>query len=1691
MTDLATLGLAVETKQVVKAVGDLSAFEKAASKAEKASDGVSKTSDRAQRNVARFGKVANDNASATSRMARELDHAEKSMGAMERSSAAMTSALARLGVALTAAFSAQALIAAADRFTKFENSLRVAGVASRDMAMVRERLFSAANRNGVAVSALGELYGKAAMSAGELGVTQQELLKFVDGVSAALRVQGGSVEAASGSLLQLGQALGAGIVRAEEFNSILEGAYPIAQAAARGMDGMGGSVARLRQAVADGKVTSQAFFQALLKGFTTTEALAAGMSLTVESSLNVVSNSFTRLVGSIDQELGVSSGIASGIQSIGMMLDGLSQRVDAFGQAFRANFREIAGAAVVAGTALAAAFGPVVIGAAITGLAALSSAAVAAIRAITVAMASNPIGAIAVAIAGVITAAYVFRDEVKRIFGFDVVDAVATAGDYIINSFEAAYNDVQFVWAQLPNMLGAAAIGAANMVVRAVNSMIQTVTTQFNDLITSINSILPGEGLSTLSIDPVKEFENEYAGPLEEAARKHVEKFEMIMSQSRLGGMADAMRSTGEEAAKVEDALKKLPAPVSLTTEEAKKLADQLKDLRSRADGLVEKFFPGEAARREAEELSSLLRQFGDQLDSVQRKAVEMEIGNLFKASELGLRNLDQKTKKTSKDMAEEIENTLGSTLADLWSAPIKGLDDFVDKVMSAFAQLGQANLQRAFEGLFGDPQTGRNASRSSSSSTGSGGVISQIGDFFGNIFTDRRMVSAQNKAVTTAAARVPAQPLQKVMATVGSTVSNTVSTLTSSMSNYANAIKSIESSGNYSAIGPLSRKGDRPYGAYQVMGNNIPSWTKELLGYSVSTQEFLKSKSIQDGVFAQQFGKYVTRFGNDLDAASAWLTGRPMSKAGNDADVLGTTASKYVQKFKAALGNQTDLTSAVAAGTETGTKDGLKAVASLGGGAGASGGASASVAAGQPANGGGISGGLNAIVGGLGLGYQSQSAGMGAIGGALSGFMAAGPIGAVLGGIAGAIGGIFGSRSKRKKEEKEAQRQLDQNRTALEQLFALGEGRGVGTYTQSVNEMYDKTAEFDEVAQKAGDDKLVQKLRDNFNSFFILMEKDFVGSWNGMIEAFESGLGSNSPFVQARDQMQKLSDELKNFVADAQTFGDMQLKHNRDLTPEQLEQRVKQAQEAAQKMALAALAGVEPLSQMEEELLRVKGATTSLQTTLEQLGMTAEEAAVSIDSATKTALEKLRDGFMKDITSSLNELSGVGYINDIMDAQAAYQARLKDSAALGIDSSFALRELSLSLKEIVSSAGLTREEISLLSQTFPELQFALKGWSQDTLTLADATSQLQAAYENESSALEDAISKNKAWIASIKQFRDAMKINDNSPLAPNEKVEEAAKQFRDIAAKAMGGDEEALGQLTSISQDYLDEAQAYYTSSVKYFEIWKEVDATLDKVQKSSEGNLSESQRQLDALKASVNGILKVDESVLSVKDALAQYNTALAANLDAIRTQLGMTQANNTAAITQAYADQLDRAPEKAGMDYWQQQIKNGMSVSQAQSSIADSREAQINRLYKQIFGRSIDSASAAYWMASNKTIAQIEADLTYAKSIGAFANGGTHDGGLRIVGERGPELEATGPSRIWSASQTRAMLQPANNNGDLVSELKALRQEVAALRAEQRRQTETVAYAGNQQIEEQKKTNANLADVSGELKRANASR
>ena len=123
-----------------------------------------------------------------------------------------------------------------------------------------------------------------------------------------------------------------------------------------------------------------------------------------------------------------------------------------------------------------------------------------------------------------------------------------------------------------------------------------------------------------------------------------------------------------------------------------------------------------------------------------------------------------------------------------------------------------------------------------------------------------------------------------------------------------AEAIRSIESSNNYRALGPTIDDpnsmyyGDRAYGAYQVMGKNIGPWTREVLGKEMTPEEFLADRAAQDKVFQAKFGQSFYKHGNLEDAASTWFTGQPLSRGAGRSDTLGTTGSEYVDRFLKAL---------------------------------------------------------------------------------------------------------------------------------------------------------------------------------------------------------------------------------------------------------------------------------------------------------------------------------------------------------------------------------------------------------------------------------------------------------------------------------------------------------------------------------------------------------------------------------------------------------------------------------------------------------------------------------------------------------------------------------------------------------------------------------------------------------------------
>jgi hypothetical protein len=123
------------------------------------------------------------------------------------------------------------------------------------------------------------------------------------------------------------------------------------------------------------------------------------------------------------------------------------------------------------------------------------------------------------------------------------------------------------------------------------------------------------------------------------------------------------------------------------------------------------------------------------------------------------------------------------------------------------------------------------------------------------------------------------------------------------SMDRSNRAIAGIESGGRYDAVGPdVKRSGgrvDRAYGKYQVMGDNIPTWTKAHYGKSLTPEQFLSNEKAQDAVFEGRFGYYKHKYGSAEKAARAWFAGEGGMNDDKRKDVLGTTVRGYADKFR------------------------------------------------------------------------------------------------------------------------------------------------------------------------------------------------------------------------------------------------------------------------------------------------------------------------------------------------------------------------------------------------------------------------------------------------------------------------------------------------------------------------------------------------------------------------------------------------------------------------------------------------------------------------------------------------------------------------------------------------------------------------------------------------------------------------
>jgi tape measure domain-containing protein len=374
--DIASLGIAIDSRQARTAQADLDRLTGAGTRAERALGGVGAG-----------GRAA---AAGSAQVAASSNTAASSLNAQAASAQRVTAMIRTYAATVAGAFGVREVIQAADSWQSLENRLRLVTQTNTQLQASLSDVYSIAQRTSSGLDSVAQVYQRFAQNAGQLGLSMEQVAAVTETVGKAVAISGASAQAADAALMQFGQALASGVLRGEEFNSIMEQTPGLMAAIAKGM---GVPLGAMRDLAADGAITSEKLIKAL-------QAVAGSVDEQFNTRVKTLSNSFTELGNSLTKyigELNTSAGLTS---TIGRALEALSNNVDTL----------LAGATSLVAINLAG-----WLGASATAAGGLSGALLAASRSAQAFFASlGPVGWAILAIGAGVSTLILFSDEIKK-----------------------------------------------------------------------------------------------------------------------------------------------------------------------------------------------------------------------------------------------------------------------------------------------------------------------------------------------------------------------------------------------------------------------------------------------------------------------------------------------------------------------------------------------------------------------------------------------------------------------------------------------------------------------------------------------------------------------------------------------------------------------------------------------------------------------------------------------------------------------------------------------------------------------------------------------------------------------------------------------------------------------------------------------------------------------------------------------------------------------------------------------------------------------------------------------------------------------------------------------------------------------------------------------------------------------------
>ena len=224
------------------------------------------------------------------------------------------------------------------------------------------------------------------------------------------------------------------------------------------------------------------------------------------------------------------------------------------------------------------------------------------------------------------------------------------------------------------------------------------------------------------------------------------------------------------------------------------------------------------------------------------------------------------------------------------------------------------------------------------------------------------------------------------------------------------------------------------------------------------------------------------------------------------------------------------------------------------------------------------------------------------------------------------------------------------------------------------------------------------------------------------------------------------------------------------------------------------------------------------------------------------------------------------------------------------------------------------------------------------------AKANLLTSYHTEKTLLEGVISKFAGFATAILLL--------NSGLVSGADAAEGA--YRAQVQLARAGNESAISGLGGAQQAYLTAKLATASTSLEYQRIVGSVMSTNTMLASDMSAQADKATAQLDALNKQVGLLINLNESMLSVRDAIAGLASATStlksvtasatSTLKSVTAGAGVAQAGmstNETFVTSLYNQLLGRAPDAAGLAGWTAALAGGASTASVIAGFTGSQE------------------------------------------------------------------------------------------------------------------------------------------------------